>query len=150
MLKNERIEQLDNGLWWLTLKNPVPHLATDAGSKQSPLDAVPANVAHSDVTRVLVEEPDLTIVATDLFKRYVPHIDFDPVVADGWREQSAMDFRREIKIEFQRLCTVNVRPQLSTGRFQRALQSGNALAQSFCVVGDFRICHLSFDYGGLT
>ena len=99
---------MDNVPWWLTLKNPVPHLAADAGSEQSPLDAVPDDVAHSDVTRVLVTEPDLTIVATDLFNRYIPHIDLDPVVADGLGQQSEVDFRCEIKVDIQRLRTVNV------------------------------------------
>ena len=121
MIINERIEQLDNVPWWLTLKNPVPHLAADAGSEQSPLDAVPDDIAHSDVTRVLVTEPDLTIVGTDLFKRYIPHIDLDPVVAEGLGQQGAVDFRREIEVEIQRLRTFDVRPQLSTGRVQRAL-----------------------------
>ena len=92
----------------MTLKNPVPHLAADAGSEQSPLDAVPDDIAHSDVTRVLVTEPDLTIVGTNLFKRYIPPIDLDPVVAEGLGQQSAVDFRREVKVEIQRLRTVNV------------------------------------------
>jgi hypothetical protein len=82
------------------------------------------DVADRDVARGAVGKPDLAVIAPDLFDRYVPHVDPDPVVADRGGQQTAMHLvgdieplllavPERIQFAFQRSATLLQPPDLT-------------------------------------